>query len=157
MIAIEIAKYYPLATVILVSSLLNRDQRQLWMKIGRILHLERWLSQNYSPRNQGLRRLIAWVEDFYMGVENDWDGALVKSYRNRTDFRYLRWAIGQILHWDNRWIPTTVYQLHGGRDRIFRLPSAAVTHYIPDGGHLMIHNRPELVNPIIAGILEKQA
>jgi len=157
MMSIEIAKYYPAATVILLSSIRNHEQRQGWMTLGEKLHFDRWLSKENNRPNSILRRWTERMEDYYLGVESDADARLVSDYRNQTDRRYLRWAVARILQWENRWTPPRLYQLHGGQDRIFRLPRRSVTHYVPDGGHLMAFNRPKIVSSLLRPIFENGA
>jgi hypothetical protein len=68
---------------------------------------------------------------------------------------FIRWAVGAILRWDNEWMPASVYQLHGGRDRIFPLSPGDVTHILPEGGHFMVYNHADWVSRELAAILRK--
>lgn len=155
MMAIEIAKFYPAATVILVSSIRDHGQRQGWMTLGKLLHFDRWLSKkNVRPRTIA-RRWLDRFENYYLGVESESDASLVAEFREHTDRGYLRWSVARILEWENNWTPARLFHLQGGRDRIFPLSRDAVTHYVPDGGHLMIYNRAAVVSRLLAAILEK--
>jgi pimeloyl-ACP methyl ester carboxylesterase len=153
MMAIEIAKLYPFATVILVSSIRNRLQRPAWMSLCGRLNLHRVLLKVNPPRKGPLRNGLAPLENYFQGIESSEDAKLYTDFRNHIDFDFTRWAIGEILRWKNEWAPASIYHLQGGRDRIFPLSPKAVTQYLPDGGHFMVYNRAEWVSRQLAAIL----
>jgi pimeloyl-ACP methyl ester carboxylesterase len=146
MMAVEIAKYYPAATVIAISSIGSRRTLPLWMKTCGRLGLHRLL-----PERPG--KGMGWLENYYLGVTTKEDIALFKEFKKNTDPRYLRWAIGQILNWRNEWLPESFYQVHGSRDRIFRFRRGSMAIVVPDGGHFMVNNRAEDVSKIIDRII----
>ena len=156
MLAIEIAKTYAAATVVQVSSIRSKKQRPAWMTTSGRLHLERLVSIRDASSKSLIRQWISPIENHFLGAETKEDSRLLREYRNQTDRHYIRWAIDRIFHWKNEWTPASFWQVHGGRDRIFPLASRDVTHFIPDGGHLMIFNRPEAVGERLAGILAGQ-
>lgn len=153
MMAIEIAKFYPAATVILISSIRDHHQRPRWMTFCGRLRLERLVSGRNKPLP--FRDRVTVLENYFQGFDCPGDVALYRDFRGRIDRPFIRWAIGEILHWKNEWSPSTVYHLQGGRDRIFPLASGAVTHFLPDGGHFMVYNRAEWVSAQLAAILQK--
>jgi len=148
MMAIEIAKRIPGATVIIVSSV--RDHRQLpfWIKAGGRVY-PHWL----IPRMRRPRWRVSFLENYFLGVETDEDGRLVSEFQNKVDQQYLDWAIGTIARWSNEWTPPHFYHIHGGRDRMFPLRRVDATHLIPDGGHLMVFNRHAAVSNVLREIL----
>jgi pimeloyl-ACP methyl ester carboxylesterase len=149
MMAIEIAKDIPAATVILVSSIRGRSQLPLGMKLGSLLHIDRLSPAGTIKRGAILNRF----ENYMLGVESEEEAALCLEYRRHIDRGYLNWAIRTILHWQNEWRPPDFYHIHGARDRIFPLRMAEPTHVIGDGGHLMIYNRAEEISRLLKGIL----
>jgi pimeloyl-ACP methyl ester carboxylesterase len=145
MMALEIAKSYVSPTVIIISSIGDHRQLPYWMQVSGRLQLNR-----VAP--VGRQRRLSLPEKYYMGVETSEDAALVKAFKTEADPVYLKWAVSQILNWQNEWRPTSFYHIHGGRDRIFPLRRVQPTHIIPDGGHLMIHNRADAVSAMLTGI-----
>lgn len=146
MMAIEMAKLFPAATVILVSSIRHWRQLPLPIKMTTHLGLGKWT----PPANL---RLLAPVQDFFLGVETRADSRLVREYRGNVDPHYLQWAIRHIAGWQNEWRPASLYHLHGSKDRIFPLNLVEPTHVVEGGGHLMIHNRAAEINKILMEIL----
>ncbi len=67
-----------------------------------------------------------------------------------SDRRWLRWAIGAILHWRPTPIAgPRVFQIHGRRDRMIRASRVAADVMLPDGGHLINLSHAEQVNEFI--------
>ena len=150
MMAIEIAKFLPTATVIIVSSI--RDHHQLPLSIrmsGRLVN-KRWTPPANLP-------WLAPVQDYFLGVENEADARMAREYRGNVDPHYLQWAIRQIAFWKNEWRPDTFFHLHGTRDRTFPIHRVQPTHIVEGGGHLMIHNRATAISKILAGLMGEQS
>jgi|SRR6185437_5170985 len=146
MMAIEIAKLLPAATVILISSIRHRRQLPLPIKMTAYLGLGKWT----PPANL---RLLAPIQDYFLGVETEADSRLVREYRGNVDPHYLQWAIRQIASWQNEWQPGVFYHIHGSKDHIFPLNRVEPTHLVKGGGHLMIHNRAGEISKILMEIL----
>jgi pimeloyl-ACP methyl ester carboxylesterase len=157
MMAIEIAKLYPSATVILISSIRNHRQRPRWMTLCGRLGLEVIIPRRNKPRrtsrSHSLRNWISPLENYLQGLETSEDHALYRDFRSHADRPFIRWAVGAILRWDNEWTPDSIYHLHGGRDRIFPLLPGDVTHILPEGGHFMVYNHADWVSRELAVIL----
>ena len=146
MMAIEIAKYLPAATVIIVSSIRHWRQLPLPIKMTTHLGLGKWT----PPTNS---RILAPLQDYFLGVETQADSRLVREYRGNVDPQYLQWSIRNIAGWQNTWQPASFYHLHGSKDKIFPIHLVEPTHIVEGGGHLMIHNRAVEINKILGEIL----
>jgi pimeloyl-ACP methyl ester carboxylesterase len=149
MMAIEIAKLFPAATVILVSSIRHWRQLPFPIKMTTHLGLGKWT----PPANL---RVLAPLQDYFLGVETKADSRLVREYRGNVDPHYLQWSIRHIAGWQNEWQPASFYHIHGSKDRIFPLNLVEPTHVVEGGGHLMIHNRAGEINKILISILGSQ-
>ena len=146
MMAIEIAKLLPAATVIIISSIRHWRQLPFPIKMTAHLGLGKWT----PPANL---RLLAPLQDYFLGVETKADARLVREYRGNVDPHYLQWSIRQIAGWQNEWQPASFYHIHGSKDRVFPLNLVEPTHVVEGGGHLMIHNRAAEINNMLIGIL----
>jgi len=146
MMAVEVAKHFPTATVILISSAGTRRQLPWWMKISGRLGLNRLL-----PARPGRR--FRWLEDYSLGVESKDDARLVEDFRGKADPRYLRWALGQVVNWKNEWRPHRCFHVLGDRDRLFPLSRSGATHVVAGAGHFMVYNRSSTVSGILTGIV----
>jgi hypothetical protein len=61
----------------------------------------------------------------------------------------MRWAVNEILNWNNKTKPPSFFHIHGTKDRIFPHRQTKADVKIKDGSHLMIHNRSEEISKII--------
>ena len=145
MMAIEIAKLLPAATVIIVSSIRHRGQLPFPIKMTALLGLGKWT----PPANW---RLLAPLQDYFLGVETKADARLVREYRGNVDPHYLQWSIRHIAGWQNEWQPASFYHIHGSKDKVFPLSLVKPTHVVDGGGHLMIHNRAREISKILIDI-----
>jgi pimeloyl-ACP methyl ester carboxylesterase len=152
MMAIEMAKQLPGATVIIVSSVGVRQQLPGWMRLSGALYLDKLLPVGSRKKSS----LFDGLENYVMGIETEEDAELSRSFKNNVSMDYLKWAIHHILHWQNQWLPSSFFHIHGGRDHMFPIKNLQPTHVIPDGGHFMVYNRPvevsRVLNQVLAGI-----
>lgn len=149
MMAIEMAKLYPAACVILVSSVRSYHELPPWMKLCRKLKLV-----NSLPRKPW--RWV-WLENYFLGAESPEEKTLSNEFRIHADPDYLHWALGRVVNWLNDWQPSTLYHIHGSKDRMFPVKYVSPTHIIPGGGHFMIMNRAQEINAILTALLQKPA
>lgn len=154
MMAIEISKLIPGATVIIVSSIRERRQMPFWIKASGWSHLYRLV----SPRSvRGSLSFFAGrmprLENHFLGVETVEDARLCREFRQQADPNFIGWAIRRIVHCQNDWLPASFYHIHGGKDGMFPLRRVEATHIVPDGGHLMVFNRAAEVSRLLGLIL----
>ncbi len=145
MMALEMAKLYSGAKVIIVSSVKSHKELPGWMKLSGRLGLNKLLPR-HPPR-------LARLEDDFLGTETEEERLLVRAFMKTADPVYLRWAIGQVVNWRNEWRPSFLYHLHGSNDRTFPLKNIHATHIIPGAGHFMIMNRAKEVSGIIGTLI----
>ena len=71
-----------------------------------------------------------------------------------ADPRWIRWAIGAILRWQPTPLAdTSVFHIHGQRDRMIRASTVAPDFMVPDGGHLINLSHAAQVNDFIGKVL----
>ena len=134
MMAIEIARQFPLQRLILISSIKSAQELPRWMKMAGNLKLNKLIPMKpYS--------FISKIGNRRLGVTNADEQKMVEAFRNSVDPGYLHWAINQILNWKNNWAPSNVIQIHGDGDKIFPIKGIRATHIIKGATHFMVHNR----------------
>ena len=148
MMAIEIAKELPGATVIIVSSVRDHRQVPLWIKAG-----GRVYPRALFPSIQRRKLRMPSIERYFIGVESAEDAQLVNEFQEKADPQYVAWAIDTIARWQNEWTPASFYHIHGRRDRMFPFKNVQPTHVIADGSHLMVFNRAAAVSAVLRQLL----
>ncbi|MFT3844379.1 MAG: alpha/beta hydrolase [Lacibacter sp.] len=148
MIAVEMAKQYPVQHIILVSSVKTRNELPWWMKAAGKLKLHKIIKTKPNP-------VLYPVEDFFLGAVSDEEKKLVTQFRQNVDDVYLEWAINVIVNWNNVTIPENITHIHGITDKIFPIGNIQADYNISGGGHFMVYNKAEDVSRFINSVLKK--
>lgn len=146
MIAIEMSKLIPVKKVILISSIKTVDEMPRWMRIAGFCKLNKIIP--IKPY-----RFLEPIQNRRLGLQSAEEIAMVKKYREETSLTYLGWAVNQILNWDNTWLPSKIYHIHGDKDQIFPINKIRPTHVVNGGSHFMIVNRAADVSKLLCEIL----
>ena len=146
MLAIEIAKKVKLNKAILISSIKTASEASKSFKWYRRIPLYKLVPAKIYTSSGFIIR-------FVMGKVSKQNHKLFIDMLRNTPPVFAKWAIGAILHWDNRVVPENVYHIHGDKDKIFpyeRLKDATI---IQGGTHIMIFNRAKEINSWLKNIL----
>lgn len=146
MVAVEVAKLIRVKQVILISSVPHRQQVPILFRIAGYLRLYKLLPYSLLKKhNLFLRYAFSPISD------EEYD--LLKKIVADTDTFFLKWAIKQILLWQNTTMVQGLVHLHGTKDKIFPFKPNIAIIPIPNGGHFMVYNRAEEVSEIVRKIL----
>jgi pimeloyl-ACP methyl ester carboxylesterase len=146
MMAVEIAKHISAEKIILISSIKSRSELPRWLKFAGQFKLNR-----LAPE-----RPWKWLrpfENIFLGVKGVEEKKLANDFRGKIDPAYLRWAIEQVVNWQNESKPSSIYHIHGSSDKTFPIKYTRPTHIIRGGGHFMVMNRAQEVSSVIERIL----
>lgn len=146
-VAVEIAKQIAVDKVILISSVKSSQETPWYFKIFR------WLPVHLLIPFKNLLWAVYWLISWFFSLENQAEKKLLKAILVDTDAQFLKWAINQVVYWNNQIIPDRIFHLHGTSDRIFPLKFIQPDLTIEGGGHFMIMNRAERVSQIIDRII----
>jgi pimeloyl-ACP methyl ester carboxylesterase len=80
------------------------------------------------------------------------DSDIIRDIVEKSDARFIRWAMRAILEWDGRMPETHVHHIHGTRDIVLPLRYTRPTHLVKGAGHLMVMDRAEEINKLLAEI-----
>jgi pimeloyl-ACP methyl ester carboxylesterase len=150
MIAIEMAKQFPVQKLILVSTVKRYAEIPRWMRIAGTLNLHKLIPIRSN-------RLTEKADDRRMGIETPEEKKFVDYYRKQADPVYVDWAIDQILNWKNTWVPANAFQIHGEHDRMFPIKNIPNPNYVvKNGTHIMVLNRSKEVSACIQQIVSRE-
>lgn len=136
MMAIELAKHVNPAKVILISSAATCYEIPWYFRLAGRLRLHRVLPHAFFKQTN--------LVTFYIfGVHTPDDQQLLSTILKTTDINFLLWAIHRIVTWNNTIVPSTIWRIHGSRDRLLPLHTADVV--IREGGHLIALNEAQAV------------
>ncbi len=146
MMAVEIAKQFPVRKVILISSAKTRNELPWWMKTAGKIHLHKIIKTSPSP-------VLYPIEDFFLGAGSPEEKKMVASFRQSIGSNYLQWALNAIVKWNNVTIPENIIHIHGTNDKIFPINNIKADYSIAKGGHFMVFNKAEDVGTILNKVL----
>lgn len=149
-IALEIAKLYPNATVILISTFKQKKETPIAFKMARALPLHRlvplWYTHQLIPRLAPLLKITSKEESLLLG----------KMFRAKSSTHFA-WGRQAIVDWENEELPTTCWHINGDKDHIFNSALPYVDQRIKGGTHNMIIDRAEEIAKWIRPILTKNS
>ena len=143
MLVTEMAKADASVTPIIISSNKSSSEFPFWLKIGKYVPVYKWVPDKLfqSPRFGAF---------WFMGANNEREKRVIKAIINDTNIAFTKWAIGAIMHWDNKEIPTNIYHIHGTKDRLLPHFFLTATDLIPDGSHLMIMTQAAAISKLLS-------
>lgn len=146
MVSVEIGKLINVNKTILISTIKTKNEKPFYFKLAATLKLNKLLPATPYP----------WLEKFEnynLGINSEIDRELVKEYRKNLDPVFSKWALEEILNWQNDKSPENYLHIHGSNDHIFPIKYVTPTHTISGGGHMMIMNKAREINCIIKQFL----
>lgn len=143
---IEIAKQIPVQKIILISSIKTTHELPKWMK----LLAKTRLHKIYSMKSYLITRPF---QNLFLGATTKDEKAMANNYRKSANTLYVKWAVNEILNWQNQVEPTSIFHIHGTADKIFPLKRVKANSIITSGKHLMVMTKADEVSTAINGYL----
>lgn len=78
---------------------------------------------------------------------------LLKQILADSDVSFVKWAMNEIVFWQNRGVPQNLIQIHGTNDYI--LPMQKPDFSIKNGGHLMVLTEADEVSEMLRQLCGK--
>ncbi|WP_158996159.1 alpha/beta fold hydrolase [Mucilaginibacter sp. L196] len=148
MLAIEIAKKVNLKKAILISSIKTVREAPGYFSVFRILPIYKFLP------GRVLNKLGFLIKPLF-GHLKDSDAWLFNDMLSKNSPKFMKWAMGAVLKWDNLTIPPNVYHIHGDKDRVFPVKNIRDATIVKGGSHIMIFDKAKQVNKWLKPILKK--
>lgn len=146
MIAVEVAKQIPFEKIVLISSAKTKAE----LAAGSSLFFK-WKLYKVIPGS--ILRQPNFLVNRLFGAETASDKQLLGEILEDTDVPFFRWAMDNIVNWDNETVPAHLIHIHGTADKIIPYQGGKADYSIEGGGHLMILNRADTINKIILDYL----
>lgn len=147
LIAVEISKHFSPALTILISSVEVREELPL---LFRGISKTGLLNLMPSP----LFDLPRSFAHFIFGTENK---TLINQILDDTDSNFAKWAILQLINWQNNTRLSKVLKIHGDMDKVIPVPKSnqSTQLIIKGGGHFVIVDQAKEVSTFINQSIEK--
>ncbi|PKL16336.1 MAG: alpha/beta hydrolase [Spirochaetae bacterium HGW-Spirochaetae-5] len=147
-VAIELSKIIDYKMVIIISSVKDKYEiPALYRIIGKLGVLNLIPSVVLKSFKSGIH--------YYFGIKKREEKLLLNSIINETDSVFLKWALTQVMRWNNINIIDNLHHIHGNKDRLFPINKIKNYFLIESGHHFMIVSKSQEVSETINNILFK--
>jgi hypothetical protein len=140
--AVELNKIVQPKATILLSSITTKHELPVIYKLISLLKINKLVPQSM------LNKVFPFT-NWYFGTQTKEEKALLKRIIHDTPPSFLQWAINEVLHWKNKKRPSTIFHIHGTRDRIFPVNKVKADLQIIDGGHFMVYTKADEISKIL--------
>jgi pimeloyl-ACP methyl ester carboxylesterase len=147
--AIEIAKLFPPACTILISSIPVSSNLPPYYRRAHRLQLQRLATPTLMKALASFKHLVTMRsrDNYKLMREVIWDG----------DDRFIAWAMDAVVEWQNDAIPQHLFHIHGAWDEIFPIKFTKPTHIVPRAGHNLTLSHAPVINSLLQEILPTPA
>jgi len=150
MIAVEIAKSIPSAKAIIISSAKTKNEIPFYWKAFKYLPVYKVLPEWLLKQNMAIR-------SYFLGAKKQAAKNYVKHVAEHGDLKFYRWAVGGILTWQNKTVPSNIIHIHGTKDKLLPHKLLKADILVNSGGHLMIMENAEEISKLIKELLSDKA
>ncbi len=139
LVAVEISKVLKPSFTFLISSAETKGElRAIYKSFGKVGLLERLPMKFFDPPRSIAMRVF--------GANNK---ALLNSILDKMDLKFAKWAVNELVNWENQDRIENVIRIHGTKDKLIPWNSTAKVELIEDGEHFMIVDRADEISEII--------
>jgi pimeloyl-ACP methyl ester carboxylesterase len=145
MAAVEIANHLHATLTIIISSVPISKHLPPYFRLAARMYLHHLVTVR-------LMKVAAIAKRFFT-TETKEDKEMLKTIIRESDPVFIKWALHAILQWENDVVPEKLVHIHGKKDEILLIRYTKPTHIISKAGHMMVMNRSEEINQILAEAL----
>ena len=92
----------------------------------------------------------SWIANIAFGARNK---KLLSAIIQDTDTTFAKWAISQLITWDNKLSLSNIIKIHGTNDLLIPISKNEKTIILEEGTHFMIVDRGKEISEIIKNII----
>ena len=96
------------------------------------------------------------IRTYFLGAKSKEAKNYVKQVAKHADIKFYRWAIGAIINWHNKTVPSNIIHVHGTNDKLLPYKFLKPNISIRNGGHLMIIENADEISARLKQIISAQ-
>jgi pimeloyl-ACP methyl ester carboxylesterase len=146
MIAVEIVKTMPAARAIVISSAKTKNELPFYMRMLRFIPLYKILPDSSMKNSLS-------IQQYFLGAQSKIARKYVRFALKNADPVFYKWAIGAIMKWNNKIIPSNVIHIHGTNDKLLPHKFVKADYTIEGGGHVMIIENAVEISALIKKLI----
>jgi pimeloyl-ACP methyl ester carboxylesterase len=142
MVTVELLKTFKPKHAILISSVGSRQEMPNYLKLLGFTKLD-----NLVP-SKALNRVYP-LAHLFTGLKSIEDKKLWADIIRDSNPYFLKWAIHEVLNWQNELKPENVFHVHGTKDKAFPIKRIKADRVVEGGGHFMVLTHAKEISSII--------
>ncbi len=144
--AIEIARLFPVKKIILLSSAKTEKEIPFYLRWLRFVPLHKAISIPF---------MISVNHFFYLltGISKREDKIILEEMLHNSNEAFMKWAIHQVVHWNNKDIFSNLVHIHGTADILLPHRYVYADHSIAGGAHLMLMTKADVISKLLQQII----
>ena len=146
MVAVEIAKSIPSSKTIIISSAKTKNEIPFQWKFFRYFPLYKILPDSSMKNSLS-------IQQYFLGAQSKIARKYVRFALKNADPVFYKWAIGAIMKWNNKIIPSNVIHIHGTNDKLLPHKFVKADYTIEGGGHVMIIENAVEISALIKKLI----
>ena len=146
LVAIEVSKHIKTEKIILLASAKTKLEIPFYYKLAGKLQLHKLIpARIFKSAN--------FLSYWFFGINNKSEKLLLKNILKDTDASFLKWALNEIVNWENIKVEANLIHIHGSSDRILPIKYINVDFKVKNGGHFMTLNKDIELSNLIKNII----
>ena len=141
----EMSKIIDTKKIILISSVKNRDEIPMRLKALKTTKLYKLFPAKRISKTKSFP-LLKFHKTLRKKIE------MYDKYLNLRDRGYLKWAIYNVISWNQRSTNKDIIHIHGNKDEIFPIKNIKNCVKIEGGTHVMILTKGKRISSILESI-----
>jgi pimeloyl-ACP methyl ester carboxylesterase len=146
MLSVEIAKLIPVDKIILIASAKTKHELPRGFLMKLLLRLRKFIPDRKLTSPNA-------IADWFFGVKTANEKQLLRDILKDTNPTFFKWAIHEIINWENETMPANSIHIHGNKDRIIPIKNVKADYVIEGGGHFMTVNKAKEIGQIIRTVV----
>ena len=135
LVAVEISKILNPCLTILISSVETKiELRPIYSGFGKLNIIKKIPAKLFDPPR--------YIASSLFGTAN-------KELLEDTDLQFAKWAVNELVNWDNQNQVENLIRIHGTKDKLIPWRGLGKVELIEDGEHFMIIDRAEEISKFI--------
>lgn len=145
----EMAAFIKIHRLIIVSSVKSKKELPRRITLSRKLKLYKIIPTRFIED-------VDTIAKYAFGTSIKNRVALYQKYLSMNDRHYLRWALREMVCWDQLTPPDNIIHIHGSADKVFPIKYIGDCLPIEGGTHIMILNRAKWFNENLPKLIENK-
>lgn len=144
----EMIAFLKVRKLIIISSVKSKRELPTKMKVVKYLPVYRLIPKSFLEDTKSLVK-------YGLGIKSKNKLELYQNYLSVKNTDYLKWAIKQMVSWNQSEEIENIVHIHGDKDTVFPINKINKCIVVPDGTHIMLITKYKWLNTNLPKIIEE--